>query len=88
MKTNDKNGKAKSVSKELYDLCNEFMQSTEMATAMDTFANWNGELLVGELPPDAPVGLRESIEAVTRLIADGKPLFDALVKRLEDIQNA
>ena len=88
MKTNDKNCKAKSVSKELYDLCNEFMQSTEMATAMDTFANWNGDLLLGDLPPDAPTGLRESIEAVNKVIADGKPLFDALVKRLEEIQNA
>ena len=88
MKTNDKNGKAKSVSKELYDLCNEFMQSTEMATAMDTFANWNGDVLLDDLPPGAPTGLRESIVAVNRVIADGKPLFDALVKRLEEIQNA
>ena len=88
METNCKDGKAKSVSKELREFCDGVLQSTEIATAMDTFANWNGELLVGELPPDAPVGLRESIEAVTRLIADGKPLFDALVKRLEDIQNA
>ena len=88
MKTNDKNGKAKSVSKELYDLCNEFMQSTEMATAMDTFANWNGDVLLDDLPPDAPTGLRESIVAVNKVIADGKPLFDALVKRLEEIQTA
>ena len=88
MKTNDKNGKAKSVSKELYDLCNEFMQSTEMATAMDTFANWNGDVLLDDLSPDAPTGLRESIVAVNKVIADGKPLFAALVKRLEEIQNA
>ena len=88
MKTNDKNGKAKSVSKELREFCDEVLESTEMATAMDTFANWNGDLLLGDLPPDAPTGLRESIEAVNKVIADGKPIFDALVERLEGIQDA
>lgn len=85
MKTNCK---AKSVSKELREFCDEVLESTEMATAMDTFANWEGDLLVSDLPPDAPKGLRESIEAVNKVIADGKPIFDALVKRLEEIQDA
>ena len=47
METNCKDGKAKSVSKELREFCDGVLQSTEMATAMDTFANWNGDLLLG-----------------------------------------
>ena len=88
MDANGKSGKAKSVSKELREFCDGVLQSTEIATAMDTFANWNGDLLLGDLPPDAPMGLRESIEAVNKVIADGKPIFDALVERLEGIQDA
>ena len=83
-----KGQKANEVGAELHGFCEGVLQSTEIATAMDTFANWNGDLLLGDLPPDAPTGLRESIEAVNKVIAGGKPIFDALVERLEGIQDA
>ena len=90
----DRNAKKKgkrrvrTYSEELVEFCDSFLLSTEMATARDTFSNWDGDLRLDDLPSDAPKELRESIEAVNKVIAEGQPLMKALVKRLEEIRYA
>ena len=82
-----KKGKRKtmSYSEELREFCEEFLGSDELIIAADTFANWDGDWRLKNLPPDAPKGMRKNLEAVNKAVKDVRPAFDALEKALKKI---
>ena len=79
------NRNATGYSKELRDFCEEFLGSDELIVAADAFANWDGEWRLENLPPDAPKGMRENLEAENKAIKEGRVAFDALEKTLKQI---
>ena len=72
-------------SQELREFCEELIANDSMNGIAIAYLDFDGAKLLKKLPPDAPKKLRDTLEAMVKVVNESRPTFNSLMRQLNKI---